>query len=63
MVSRVPALPVRGGIAFNACCSHSSEWVSWFNNQRPMGPLGYIHPAEAEANYYRQFNRRAAMAA
>ena len=29
-------------------------WVAWFNNQRLMGPLGYIPPAEAEANYYRQ---------
>jgi putative transposase len=39
------------------------EWVSWFNHQRLMGPLGYIPPAEAEANYYRQLNRQAAMAA
>lgn len=30
------------------------EWVSWFNHQRLMAPLGYIPPAEAEANYYRQ---------
>ena len=29
-------------------------WVSWYNNHRLMGPLGYIPPAEAEANYYRQ---------
>ena len=27
------------------------EWVSWFNHQRLMGPLGYIPPAEAEAIY------------
>jgi len=39
------------------------EWVSWFNHQRLMGPLGYIPPAEAEANYYRQLNRQAAIAA
>jgi putative transposase len=39
------------------------EWVSWFNNQRLMGPLGYIPPAEAEANYFRQLNRQATMAA
>jgi len=39
------------------------EWVSWFNRQRLMEPLGYIPPAEAEANYYRQHNRQAAMAA
>lgn len=29
------------------------QWVSWFNNQRLMGPLGYVPPAEFEANYYR----------
>ncbi len=32
------------------------EWVSWFNHHRLMEPLGYIPPAEAEANYYRQFS-------
>ncbi len=30
------------------------EWVSWFNHQRLLEPIGYIPPAEAEANYYRQ---------
>ncbi|WP_371412925.1 IS3 family transposase [Thiomonas sp. X19] len=30
------------------------EWVAWFNNHRLMEPLGYIPPAEAEANYWRQ---------
>jgi len=39
------------------------EWVSWFNHQRLMGPLGHIPPAEAEANYYTQLNRQTAMAA
>ena len=39
------------------------EWVSWFNHLRLMEPLGYIPPAEAEANYYRQRNRQAAVAA
>ena len=28
------------------------EWVSWFNHHRLLEPLGYIPPAEAEANYY-----------
>jgi putative transposase len=28
------------------------EWVSWFNHHRLLGPIGYIPPAEAEANYY-----------
>lgn len=30
------------------------EWVAWFNTQRLLGSIGYIPPAEAEANYYRQ---------
>lgn len=28
------------------------RWVDWYNNQRLFGPIGYIPPAEAEANYY-----------
>ena len=35
------------------------EWVSWFNYHRLMEPLGYIPPAEAEANYYRQLASQA----
>ena len=30
------------------------EWVSWFNHHRLLEPIGYIAPAEAEENYYRQ---------
>nr|WP_143327174.1 IS3 family transposase [Paraburkholderia hospita] len=36
------------------------EWVAWFNHHRLMEPLGYIPPAEAEANYYRQLETVAA---
>ena len=39
------------------------EWVSWFNHHRLLESIGYIPPAEAEANYYRQRNRQAAVAA
>lgn len=39
------------------------EWVSWFNHQRLLAPIGYIPPAEAEANYYRQLVRQAAVPA
>jgi transposase InsO family protein len=35
------------------------EWVSWFNHHRLLEPIGYIPPAEAEANYYRQFTEQA----
>ena len=30
------------------------EWVSWFNNKRLLESIGYIPPAEAEANYWAQ---------
>lgn len=30
------------------------EWVAWFNHHRLMEPLGYVPPAEFEANYHRQ---------
>jgi len=30
------------------------EWVAWFNHQRLHSAIGYIPPAEAEANYYNQ---------
>jgi transposase InsO family protein len=39
------------------------QWVSWFNHQRLMETLGYIPPAEAEANYYRQLTGQPALAA
>ncbi|BDU56369.1 hypothetical protein LTEGF4_20500 [Limnohabitans sp. TEGF004] len=35
------------------------EWVSWFNHHRLLEPIGYIPPAEAEANYYRQLAEKA----
>ncbi|WP_312164954.1 IS3 family transposase [Massilia timonae] len=35
------------------------EWVSWFNHHRLLEPLGYIPPAEAEANYYKQLSSEA----
>jgi transposase InsO family protein len=35
------------------------EWVTWFNHHRILEPLGYIPPAEAEANYYRQLSEQA----
>lgn len=36
------------------------EWVSWFNHHRLLEPIGYIPPAEAEENYYRQLASQAA---
>jgi transposase InsO family protein len=38
------------------------EWVAWFNHHRLLGSIGYIPPAEAEANYYRQLASQAAPA-
>ncbi len=34
------------------------EWVHWFNHHRLLEPIGYIPPAEAEANYYRTLARQ-----
>jgi putative transposase len=39
------------------------EWVSWFNHHRLLEPIGYIPPAEAEENYYRQLSSQAAIPA
>ncbi|AEM48412.1 Integrase catalytic region [Acidithiobacillus ferrivorans SS3] len=39
------------------------EWVHWFNHHRLLEPLGYIPPAEAEAQYYQQLERQAGQAA
>lgn len=30
------------------------EWVTWFNHQQLLEPIGYISPAEAEEQYYLQ---------
>nr|MBP8853107.1 integrase core domain-containing protein [Moraxellaceae bacterium] len=30
------------------------KWVHWFNHQRLLSSIGYIPPAEAEANFYEQ---------
>jgi putative transposase len=37
------------------------EWVAWFNHHPLMEPLGYIPPAEFEANYHRQRAGQAAI--
>jgi len=38
------------------------EWVDWFNNRRLLEPLGYVSPAEFEAEYYRSQKRQAMVA-
>ena len=35
------------------------EWVTWFNHQRLLEPIGYIPPAEAEDQYYLQLTMQA----
>ena len=39
------------------------QWVAWFNDHRLLEPIGYLPPAEAEANYYRQLASQAATVA
>jgi putative transposase len=34
------------------------QWVHWFNHQRLLESIGYIPPAEAEANYWQQLAER-----
>jgi len=38
------------------------QWVHWFNNIRLLEPIGYIPPAEAEANYWRHLAQQAVTA-
>jgi transposase InsO family protein len=39
------------------------EWVAWFNSQRLLEPLGYLPPAEYEAQYHRARTAHAAVGA
>lgn len=39
------------------------EWVSWFNHDRLLAPIGYIPSAKAEANHYRALEKPVAEAA
>jgi len=39
------------------------QWVHWFNHHRLLEPIGYITPAEAEANYWRQLAMKPAAVA
>ena len=34
------------------------QWVHWFNHIRLLEPIGYIPPAEAEANYWQQLTQQ-----
>ncbi len=38
--------------SFEAVEFATLEWVDWFNRRRLLEPIGFIPPAEAEANYY-----------
>jgi putative transposase len=33
------------------------RWVDFFNNRRLLEPIGYVPPAEYEANYYAPLQR------
>jgi transposase InsO family protein len=39
------------------------EWVAWFNSQRLLEPLGYLPPAEYEAQYHRTHTADVAVSA
>lgn len=38
------------------------RWVDWFNHRRLLGSIGWIPPAEAEANYHQQQRESAIVA-
>jgi hypothetical protein len=38
------------------------EWVGWFNNRRPLEPIGNISPAKFEVQYYEQIEGAAMVA-
>jgi transposase len=38
--------------------SRRSTWVDWFNTRRLLEPIGYVPPAEYEAQYYEQKTNR-----
>jgi putative transposase len=38
------------------------EWVSWFNTQRLLEPIGYVPPVEFEEEYYRNHRAQAEVA-
>jgi transposase InsO family protein len=50
--------PWRG---FDAVEYATLEWVAWFNTQRLLEPLGYLPPAEYEAQYHRHHATHAAL--
>jgi putative transposase len=47
--------------AIEACAGQIVRWSRWrsSNHHRLLEPLGYIPPAEAEANDYRQLSQQA----
>ena len=41
-----------------SCSLISLISLAWFNHHRLLEPIGYIPPAEAEANYWRQLEEK-----
>jgi len=44
--------------SFDAVEFATLKWVDWFNHRRLLGPIGNIPPAEMEANYYANLDKR-----
>jgi transposase InsO family protein len=38
------------------------DWVSWYNTQRLLEPIGYVPPVEYEDHYYRNHPTHAMVA-
>ena len=43
--------------SFDAVEYATLEWVDWVNNGRLLEPIGNIHPAEAEENFYAELEK------
>ncbi|EOQ81109.1 putative transposase subunit B [Pseudomonas aeruginosa VRFPA02] len=41
-------------VAWEAVEMATLKWVHWYNHQRLLSSIGYIPPAEAEANFHQQ---------
>lgn len=55
--ARQQLLGVGRKICLGFCETHEMatlRWVHWYNHERLLSSIGYIPPAEAEANFHRQ---------
>jgi hypothetical protein len=52
-------VPKAGSVVKRRDDRSKNDYIPWFNHHRLLEPVGYIPPAEAEANYYQQLAQKA----